>query len=81
MTDINTKLTANTTGIVIPTDYAGAASDPARVQLLIDLISLEGVDGPNNSATRQARGYLDEMSPMCRDWLFAHLTKLKAAVS
>jgi hypothetical protein len=73
----NSKVATEAASVTINTNYAGAANDPARVQLLIDLVSAETADGTNQIE----RGYLDEMSPMARVYLVAHLTKLKAATA
>lgn len=73
----NTKITAEIAGIVCPVDFAGMASDPARVQYVIDLLSSESPDGTD----LQARQNLDEMTPRCRASLIVMLTKLKAATS
>jgi len=78
MGNINSKLAQEATGIVCPitpTMFAAAADDPARVQLLIDLISYESTD-PD-----QHRLWLDEMSPAARNSLYVFLVALKAAVS
>lgn len=60
------------------TTTAGAANTgamativDANVQLILDLISLEGTD------PSVKRGYLDEMSPACRVTLYKVLTDLK----
>lgn len=76
-TTLNTRIAYEAGTIVIPTNYAGAANDPARVQLLMDIIGADVVDGTN----LQDRGFLDEMTPIARLTLYAHLVKLKAAVS
>lgn len=73
----NSKVATEAASITVNTNYAGAANDAARVQLLIDLVSAETADGTNQIE----RLYLDEMSPMGRASLVAHLTKLKAAVT
>lgn len=76
-TPANSRIAAEITGIVCPVDFAAMASDPVRVQYVIDLISSEAPSG----ADLQARQYLDEMSPMCRNSLIVMLTKLKAATA
>lgn len=53
--------------------YAGAASDPARVQLLIDAYAPD--------ATQVNRGHIDQMAPVAKIQLLADLTILKAAVT
>ena len=75
MGNINSKLAADAAGWANPIDFAGAANDQARVQLLIDAVSKESTD-PN-----EHRLFLDEMSPACRTSLYVMLTALKAAVS
>ena len=64
------------------TSSAGSATVDAAVtttdnniQLILDLISLEGAE-----ATIR-RGFLDEMSPACRITLYKILSDLKAAVA
>lgn len=72
-----------TTGIVVQQNYAGAANDPARVQLLIDLIP--NPDAPAGTGPAAAGGsktlhsYLDEMSPAAAAQLLVELAALKAA--
>lgn len=75
MSELNTNLADNVVGMTQPFDFAGAADDPARVQLLIDAISYEATDPDYH------RLFLDEMSPVCRDSLYAILVALKAAVT
>lgn len=61
-------------------NFAGAANDQARVQLLID--ALPDPDGPQANQGAAARGlYFDQMSPMCAASLLKTLRALKAAVS
>lgn len=69
-------------------NYAGAASDPARVQLLLDLIP--NVDAPlgtgsGSIASAKDQGvsntYLDEMSPGAAAQLWVELLALKASVT
>lgn len=73
----NSKITYEAGTMVVNTNYAGAADDPARVQLLIDLVSADSVDGSN----LLDRLWLDEMTQIARVSLVAHLIKMKAAVS
>lgn len=78
MTDTNSKMAAEITGIESPisaTTFAAAADDPARVQLVIALLSYEATD-PD-----VARLWLDEMTPACRLSLVRLLTTLKAGVA
>lgn len=78
MGNINSKLAAEITGMTSPisaADFAAAADDPARVQLLITLMSYESTD-PD-----QHRLWLDEMTPAARNSLIVILTALKAAVT
>lgn len=75
MSNVNSHLAAAATGITNPIDFAGAASDAARVQLLIDAISKEATDADDH------RLFLDEMSPACRDSLYVMLVDLKANVT
>lgn len=67
------------TGIAAIANYAGAASDPARVQLLIDLIP--DVDTNRTSGAQAGGGFLDEMSPAAAVQLRVELTALKVAVT
>lgn len=69
----STAQTADMNGIAQLGDYAGAANDQARVQVLIDLLAPE--------ATMTQRGMLDQISPVARVQLFKELVALKAAVS
>ena len=75
MGKINSYLAQEAAGIQNPIDFATPATDPLKVQALIDAISLEGTD-PD-----QHRLYLDEMSPACRTSLYVMLVALKAAVA
>lgn len=75
MGDKNTHLAANAAGLTNPIDFATPSGDPAKVQALIDVISLEQTEQTEH------RLYLDEMSPACRDSLYVILVALKAAVS
>lgn len=74
-----------TTGFVAQQNYAGAANDPARVQLLIDLIP--NPDAPPGTGPAAASGsktlhsYLDEISPAALAQLLVELAALKAAVA
>jgi hypothetical protein len=77
MSETNSKLTAMAAVLENPLTFAVAAGDMTdvqnNIQLLIDLISLEGTDGTVK------RLFLDEMSPEARTSLFRILTDLKAA--
>lgn len=77
MSETNSKLTQMAAVVANPLTFAVAAGDmadvQANIQLVIDLISLEGTDGTTQ------RLWLDEMSPSCRVGLFKILTDLKAA--
>ena len=78
MTSTNSKMAAEITGLESPistADFAAAADDPARVQLVMDLISYESTD-PDVK-----RLWLDEMTPACRLSLYKVLSVLKAGVS
>ncbi len=78
---------AATTGISVLQNYAGAANDPARVQLLLDLIpnpdtlSSSGAQAGPGFAGFGGAGFLDEMSPAAATQLQVELAALKAAVS
>jgi len=74
----NSRLAYEVSTIVVPTNYAGMASDAARVQYLRDLLAYETVD---TTALLQDRGFLDEMTPIARAWLCAHLDKIIASVT
>ncbi len=77
MSDTNPYITNAIKGIQSPVTFdSGTAGDDNKgaVQQLIDLISREGTD-PN-----VPRGYLDEMSPACRDSMIATLIALKTAI-
>lgn len=67
------------TGIQPIVNYAGLASDPARVQALLDLIPDN--DSASSSGAQAGGGYLDEMSPAAADQLRVELAALKAAVT
>lgn len=75
MSKTNSHLAASSAGITNPIDFATPATDPLKVQALIDAISLEGTDPDEH------RLFLDEMSPACRDSLYVILVALKAAVT
>lgn len=66
-------------------NYAGAADDPARVQLLLDLIPNPDAPHGNGAVAGGSQGvlntYLDEMSPGAAAQIRAELLALKAAVS
>lgn len=70
----NTYLTAELAGTPALGAYSGAANDPARVQILIDMIEPVAAENFN-------RGMLDEMSPMARIQLIQELRALKAAIT
>lgn len=77
MTERNPYITNAIKGLESPIAFdSGTAGDDNQgaVQQLIDLLSNEGTDAS------VARGFLDEMSPACRDSLIATLTALKAAI-
>lgn len=65
--------TSDQIGIAQIGNYAGAANDQARVQVLIDLIQPD--------ATMTNRGHLDMMAPPAKIQLLKELIALKAAVS
>jgi hypothetical protein len=77
MSNTNRYLVEQAAVIENPLTFAVAAGDmtdvQANIQLLIDLISLEGA----NPEVKRAN--LDEMSPQARIALFKILTDLKAA--
>lgn len=79
MSDINSKLALDAAVVENPLTFTPQGGVPAtgqaNVQLVIDLISLEGTDG----ATQ--RLWLDEMSPSCRVGLFKILTDLKTSLT
>jgi len=68
-----------TTGIATIGDYAGAANDPARVQVLLDLIA--DPDTTSSSGAQAGGGLLDEMSAVAAAQLRVELAALKAAVT
>ncbi len=70
---INQFLTAEKAGIDIINDYAGAANDQARVQLLIDLIEPD--------STQTYRGLLGDIAPAAQRQLLVELEALKASVT
>ena len=65
------------TGLTLINNYAGAANDPARVQLLLDVIPNPDVPPASSTGLR----FLDEMSPAAAAQLRLELAALKAAVS
>ena len=73
----NSRMTAEVAGMVSPINFAGMASDLARVTYIRDLIAAEEATGTD----LQARMYLDEMSPMCRNSLYVILTKCMASTT
>lgn len=79
MTDTNTKIAQQITGIQVGLNYAtlanGGLANKTAVAALRSLIAQEGTDG-----TDPTRGFLDEMSPACRTFLYAHLNALHAAI-
>lgn len=70
---LNAKSTKDVKGIAVLANYAGAANDKARVQLLIDLLEPE--------ATMTHRGHLDQISPVAKIHLLNELQALWTAVS
>jgi len=76
-TQLNSKLAYEISTVTVPTNYAGLATNALRIQALMDLLSAETVSGATD---QQARLFLDEMTPICRVSLLAHMTKLKAAL-
>jgi len=75
MGHVNSKLAVEAAGLTNPLDFTTPSGDPAKVQVLIDAISLEDTNPTEH------RLYLDEMSPTCRNSLYSILVALKAAVS
>ena len=80
MTDIRTNLETEGLGYNISTDFATIIGEEgednvAGVQAMIDLISQEATDGDDPT-----RGFLDEMSPICRVVLYKYLTALRDAI-
>lgn len=69
---------AATTGISAIANYAGAATNQAAIQLLIDLIP--DPDTTRTSGAQAGGGFLDEMSPAAAVQLRVELVALKAAV-
>lgn len=73
------------TGLVISTNYAGAATNAARIDLL--LAKLPNPDAPAGTGPAAANGdraghsYLDEISPMACAEIRAELKALKAALT
>lgn len=77
MSDTNPYIANAIKGIESPITFdSGTAGDDNKgaVTQLIDLISSEGTD------STVARGFLDEMSPACRDSLIATLTALRTEI-
>ena len=66
------------TGIASMINYAGAANDPARVQLLLDAIPNQDTTS-SDGAVQGIIGFLDEMSPTAATQLRVELAALKAA--
>lgn len=75
MSDTNSEMADNVKGIVNPLNFAGAANNKARVRLLRDTVAKEHTDQTDH------RLFLDEMSPACRDSLYAMLNAMEAAVT
>lgn len=75
MATSNTHLAASTSGYQVSINYAAAANNKARVQLLIDMISSESrnADEPD--------GDLRHMLPATRDALYANLVALHTAIT
>ena len=76
MSNSNSTLVAQAAVIVSPitfTSTAVPATTRANIDLIIDMISLEGAD------IDVKRGFLDEMSPICRTNLYKILVDLKTA--
>lgn len=73
MTISNPRLVNDLKGIEVCGDYAGAATDQDRVQVLIDLLQQD--------ATMTHRGHMDQMSPSARIQVLAELEAMQAAVS
>lgn len=69
----------SSSGISVIADYAGAADNKARVQLLLDLIP--DVDTTKTSGAQAGGGYLDEMGPAAAVQLRVELAALKAAIA
>lgn len=67
------------TGIAPLKNYAAAADDKARVQLLLDLIP--DPDTTSSSGAQAGGGMLDEMSPIAAATLRVELIALKASVT
>lgn len=73
---------ASTTGVQPLNNYAGAANDAARVQLLLDTVPNPDVSPAQAGGVMSGGGgFLDEMSPGAAAQLRVELTALKAAVS
>ncbi len=74
------------TGLQPIRDYAGAANDPDRVQLLLDLIPDPDTPTPGSGAVAAPphgveNTYLDEMSPGAAAALRVELIAMKASVT
>lgn len=70
---------ASASGIAVIADYAGAAANKDRVQLLIDMIP--DVDTNRTSGAQSGGGFLDEMGPAAAVQLRVELVALKAAIT
>lgn len=76
MSNSNSTLVAQAAVIVSPITFTASnvpATTRANIDLVIAMISLEGAD------IDVKRGFLDEMSPICRTNLYKILADLKAA--
>lgn len=71
----NPTLAAQASGIENQINFAGAANDKDRVQLLIDFISNEEMD------SSELRMGMDKMDPAARVGLYVALVALKASVT
>lgn len=67
------------TGIEVNLDYAGAANDTARMQLLLDALPDPEVEG--DSQGMGATSYFDQIQPMALIELRAHIEVIKAIVT
>ena len=73
---------AHSTGIAVLGNYAGAANDQARVQVLIDLIPDPDAANTGGSGSIQGGlGFLDELSPLAAAQLRVELVAMKAAIT
>lgn len=70
---LSTNMQNDVNGVEVINNYAGAANDKARVQLLIDTIAAP--------ATMVHRGLLDQMSPSAQIGILKELQALYTAVS